>query len=285
MPLTGILLFVIAGVVGGITVYTDLKERRICNIHLAWGFLAGSLVVLYATVIRGENMNGHFINGIAGALIGHLFYYYKQWRGGDAKLFMLFSFLMPLTGYESKYYLTSVVLFSSTFIAGSIVVFPLLLRDGVLHWRDIFKQEHPRWDSLPELFQAIFGSFLFSWLLFPVYFLLRIPDYSKVTFLLVFFGWQVFREQGITDTRFRLQMVMIFFVGLVARLALAPQMLSVEMLKNYLERIVVWGIVFVFMNIMVKNLESSKDRPPFAFFLVVGFVLSYTPFLSLVVRH
>ena len=271
--------------VGGITVYTDFKERRIYNIHLAGGVLAGSLVVLYATVICGENMNGHFINGIAGILIGVLLYHYKQWKGGDAKLFILFSFLMPLTGYESKYYLTSVILFSSTFIAGSIVVFPLLLRDGVFHWRDLFKQEYPRWDSLPELFQSIFGSFLFSWLLFPVYFLLKMPGNSTVALILTFIGWYVFRGQKLPIIRFRLQMLMILFVGLGARLALAPQMLSAGMLKNYLERIVVWGIVFVFMNIMVKNSKSSKDRLPFAFFLVVGCVLSYTPFLSLIVRH
>ncbi|MBF0504807.1 MAG: prepilin peptidase [Candidatus Omnitrophica bacterium] len=284
MPLTHLLLFVVVAVIGGIVVTTDLKERRIYNIHLAMGFLAGSLVLLYATLIRREDMNIHFINGIAAALIGFIFFHYKEWRGGDAKLFMLFSFLMPLTGQENKYYLTSIVFFSSTFIAGSIIVVPLLIHDGVLHWKEIFIKENCR-RELGELRQALLGSFLLSWLLFPVYFLLRMPGDSAVALILTFIVWCVFRGQGLPEIRFRFQVFMMIFVGLAARLFLAPGMLSAPMMMNYFGRIVVWSAVFVFMNIILKNLKTSKDRLPFAFFLVVGCVLSYTPFLSFVVRH
>ena len=83
-------------IIGLLTTFTDLKNKKIYNQHLGLGAIVGLIAIAYAAVLTHEHVFFHFVNGLVSFLIGLILHRSSVWRGGDAKLFTLYAFLMPI---------------------------------------------------------------------------------------------------------------------------------------------------------------------------------------------
>ena len=106
-------LFVIVAVLIGVIVTTeDFKIDKIRNKWIKWGIIIGlglylvQIIYLILThqVIELHNYWQIFLNTLIAFVLGFALWYFKLWSGGDAKLFTLYVFLIPIS-YYSEWYL------------------------------------------------------------------------------------------------------------------------------------------------------------------------------------
>jgi len=114
-------------VIGGITSYSDIKYGKIKNIHLFWGFLYTLFLyfflILYSYFVIHQFGNLKYLaelllNGLIAFIFGYLLWRFNLWAAGDAKLFVIYSLLVPLEFYSKNYisYFPSATLLIDTFI-------------------------------------------------------------------------------------------------------------------------------------------------------------------------
>ena len=78
-----ILIFITAA----ISIYTDITQRKIKNLHLLWINIAA--ILLYIICLSAEMLKPSLLlilNPLAGLLIGFSLYAANLWKAGDAKL-------------------------------------------------------------------------------------------------------------------------------------------------------------------------------------------------------
>ena len=160
--------------IGILTTFTDLQNKKIYNQHLVIGAVAGLIVTAYSAW-RHEHVVFHIINGLVAFLIGFLLHRSALWRGGDAKLFALYAFLMPTPVYTHLLFPCVVSLFACSFIVGCALLMPIFIKDIIVNHKTIA-------DGLflpserQALFKAIARIIFSSWILFPFYYLARITN-------------------------------------------------------------------------------------------------------------
>jgi len=126
--------FLILIAVVGIFVMTgDIARRKIPNVVLVRGLAAG-LLLYVAGLSSGFATAGYFrdvlINAALSLFVGYVFWAVNFWPAGDAKLFALFAFLLPLRYYEKGYVplFPSIVLLTNIFICAYAVLSVRALR-------------------------------------------------------------------------------------------------------------------------------------------------------------
>lgn len=125
--------------IGFITSYQDFKEGKIKNkwiiLGLVWGLGIYFLLLIWALIapylsqifskefifILPSYILKVFINSALALIVGYLLWYFNFWSAGDAKLFFIFSLLLPL-----KYYWQSALPYFPSF-ALLINIFILVL--------------------------------------------------------------------------------------------------------------------------------------------------------------
>ncbi len=92
--------------VGILCVFTDLKNKKIHNKVILFGFGYGFIVFLFFAFNQCSEFDliKALINFIVSVFVSYFLWVYNFWSAGDAKLFCLFSFLLPLTFYEKANY-------------------------------------------------------------------------------------------------------------------------------------------------------------------------------------
>ena len=98
--------------IGIITSYSDIKYGKIRNIHLISGLLYVFFLYLfllfysYFVIHQPSNLKylvDLIINGSISFFIVYLLWYFNLWAAGDAKLFFIYSLLIPLEYYSKNY--------------------------------------------------------------------------------------------------------------------------------------------------------------------------------------
>ena len=162
-------------VIGVLTTLTDLKNKKIYNQHLGLGALLGLIAAAYTVIFKHENILFHINNGLVAFLIGFLLHRSALWKGGDAKLFTLYAFLMPPPVYNHLFLPGVISLFACSFIAGTIILMPTFIKDIIINHKtivnDLFSPE-----KREALFYGIVTIIFFSWISFPFYYLARITS-------------------------------------------------------------------------------------------------------------
>lgn len=160
--------------IGLITGYQDFKCGKIKNkwiiLGLVWGIAVYAFSVIFKffnpSVISYSYMLAVFINSGIALLVGYLFWRFNLWSAGDAKLFFVFAFLLPLKYYQRGYllYFHSFALLVNVFVPAAAYLAArnlflagrVLLRDGIY-----FRQAIVRLKSEYVAFlRIIFGFFL-----------------------------------------------------------------------------------------------------------------------------
>ena len=120
--------------IGVITSYSDIKYGKIKNIHLFLGFLyilsLYFFLFLYSYFVIHQPGNSKYlidlaVNGSIAFFVGYLLWHFNLWAAGDAKLFFIYSLLIPLEYYSKNFvdYFPSSVLLTDTFLFICFVFF------------------------------------------------------------------------------------------------------------------------------------------------------------------
>lgn len=122
-------------IAGSVSVLTDIRYGKIRNRIMLLGFIWTLLLyggfILYFLFFSPQIEIVNYIvskmapNGLIALGVGYFFWQSKLWAAGDAKLFALYAFLIPLRFYSTDYldYFPSFMLLLNTFLI--IIVFLL----------------------------------------------------------------------------------------------------------------------------------------------------------------
>jgi len=108
--------------IGGVTSYEDIRYGKIKNKWILSGLIGGILIFLLGISLgiidNWAYIQKVIINTFIALVVGYLMWQYKLWAAGDAKLFALYAFLVPLNYYSNWYleYFPSFVLLVNTFL-------------------------------------------------------------------------------------------------------------------------------------------------------------------------
>ncbi len=269
--------------VGLLTASTDFWQKKIYNIHLILGAGLGLIAAWYTLLITPKIIISHLADGGLALLIGWLLYHFNLWRGGDAKLFVLYAFLMPPLEHGTSLFSGTIRLFACSFIAGVIILMPLFIKDIASNYNTVIdKLLSPQ--KRKTLFAAIRITIFFSWILFPVYhfaLIVHIPAiYLAITYL-VFYLSQRFL------IKIRANYIIIgsgITFGFLMRLWLNPHSLYWPVLPYSILKIGLFSALSACIYATLDLFKEHHDRVPFAPLLFTGCVLSYTPFLTWIMR-
>ena len=114
-------------VIGGICAFTDIRYGKIKNkwikAGLIWAALLYLSLIFYTIFYLHQKENIGYIlemliNGLIALGVGYFLWQFKLWSAGDAKLFTLYAFLIPLSFYSNYYlnYFPSFALLVNTFL-------------------------------------------------------------------------------------------------------------------------------------------------------------------------
>ncbi len=275
--------------VGLLTSLTDLRSKKIYNQHLTIGSFLSIAAVAYVAVFKQEDIFFHAANGIAACLIGFLLYRSDLWKGGDAKLFMLYAFVMPTPYYNPVPISSAVSLFVCSFLVGLIILSPVFIKDILINYKGI---AHHLFSIQKRyaLFQASMQMFAYSWIIYPFYHLLQInnPFVILTVSYLIFNGNYYLKEAFDIDKHYMLKffkkaslkLIVCVILGVLLRLWVLPDSLSGPALRNYCIMIVFSSVTSVCIKTTLDFLKDYQQRIAFAPILFTGCVLSYTPFLK-----
>lgn len=134
-------------VIGIFCSYTDIKYGKIFNNSIKLSFIY--IFFLYISLFFYQSLTREvydifpfILNGVIAFLLGFLLWHFKLWAAGDAKLFSVYAFLIPLQFYSKSYikYFPSFNLLVNLFIPILlilIIVFLItLLKEG---WKSRYK--------------------------------------------------------------------------------------------------------------------------------------------------
>ncbi len=281
IPQPAIIFLSIILITGGLTIFTDLRSKKIYNNHLAICAVLGLSALLYAAFRTHENILFHILNGSIAFVIGYIFHRLNLWRGGDAKLFALYAFLMPALGPEHMPLSNTISLFACSFIMGLIIIIPLFIIDIASNYTLIAATIlNKRWDMMVTIRSTI----IFSWVVFPFYHLahvFQIPVISLAMTYIIFYLCHRFLLQS--PKNFLLAAILIG-AGFLERLWLNPESLFWPALPLSIFKICFFSILSACIYTILGHLKEYQDRIAFAPVLFMGCMLSYTPFLTWVMH-
>ena len=91
----------IAIILGIASTITDFKEKKVYNKCVICGVLCSIAVYfIFWKEIEIDYIKNYILNFIISILISFLFFYFKIWAAGDAKLFIAIVFMIPFEVYE-----------------------------------------------------------------------------------------------------------------------------------------------------------------------------------------
>jgi Flp pilus assembly protein protease CpaA len=270
-------------IIGCLTIGTDIRYKKIYNTHLILGAGLGLIAVFFTMTIKAGTIVPHLTNGVLAFLLGWLFYHYNIWRGGDAKLFALYAFLMPSITHTENLISHAVKLFACTFIFGAIIFTPIFIKDILSNYLAIRTQLLSKRDAI---LQSAMTAMVFSWILFPIY---SVANQTNpfivliISYLLYIWGYDHKEKKGVfwsflKQKRFELSFGIL--LGCFLRLWISPHSLTWPALILSFMRVGIFVTVSAFIHTALSHLRTYKDRIAFAPLLFTGLILSYTPFLA-----
>ena len=270
-----ILLLSIAGIT---TSLSDIKERKIYNNTLLILSLTTLLIHLWF-YLSIKTIPWLLITSTLTALIaGFACLLYKVWRPGDAKLFILYAFLMPVTEYDTIFKLPCISLFIHAFLIGLIFLIPALIQSIFLNWH-AFLKHLLRIKTLKNLAYSFCITSIISWTIFPLFSLFKIPPVNPLVMSIVFILYR--KIFHLTPTKVPFKIFTFFFItgGFILHAWNSSTFLSWTKISNFLMWMIPFSIASQIINDLSLYMKDRTLRIPFSPFLLAGSALSYTPIL------
>ncbi len=126
--LLNILFISLISILSFFIIRDDFQHRKIKNRLILIGFFSGSLLFLVGFLfglVQLIYLRDVLINFCLALTVAYLFWLAAFWPAGDAKLFALFAFLLPLHSYWKSYvpFFPSIVLLANIFICVYSILF------------------------------------------------------------------------------------------------------------------------------------------------------------------
>lgn len=295
MPIVNYFLISAILFIGILVSYEDIKFGKIRNKWILIGLFIGigvHLIGLASNVFSWDYIFKVCLNAGLALFLGYLIWHFNGWSAGDAKLFFVFSLLLPLKFYRQNYlpYFPSFVILINTF-------FPFLVfsigQSLFLFFKKFFpcqgkqlikekleKIKYGPKTSYSRYFKIIFGFFLF----FLIFQIIRLefgqyPNHFNWGMAALFF--LIFALGGFLRKVFQKNYFLILiFLGIIFYLTLKYFLFShQEILDEFFHLIrgsifflVIFGLVSYWVSFYVK--VGEKKRLPFAIWLLLGVILT-----------
>ena len=250
---------VLIAFIGSICSFTDLKEKKIYNKVLILGLFFGTITFLYFMLV---NFNGSYlitmiINLVVSILIAYGLWLYNCWSAGDAKLFVLFSFLLPLSFYSNSSYpfFPSFNILINLFIP--VIIYLLILSLVNIIQKKKFDSEN-FFNQFLSFFKASF-IYLFLFIIISKFFQGFLNEnyffFQILYFIFIFISIKYINK--FLSEHFKLNYLFIFLVlGYCFYLSFAG---GEELLKVVLGRVYLFlGIIFLF-RVFINNYIDSEE--------------------------
>ncbi len=212
-----VLLVVVLGIV---TSYEDVKYSRIRNKWVVMAIIAGFVLLALRFIIimvTGTGVNikyftEFFLNFFIVFVVGVLLWEMKLWNPADAKLFLAYAALMPLSVYEWGYvnHFPSALLLINTFIPCFVFYTALLIIKTSAKEKLGVMKEVLQPKSLLSFFVFVFA---FEWLIKLVFGFLKVKPQFLVTTLMLFVPLLFFEKVLKIDSfKFALAITLMRFI-------------------------------------------------------------------------
>lgn len=281
VPGTSLIAFFLLTVLGVLTSASDIRYHKIRNQHLIIVFIAAVILYWAAACFLKISISMHLLSAAVGGLTALLFYHSDIWRAGDAKLFFVYAFIMPATGYEKLMQAPCVPLLTLAFLVMLIILLPSI-------W-SAFVTRHKRYIAsafslvqMLKLSEVVLKTLGISWI---TQYLLhtansRIHLYVPpvIHYVIFFIIFKVYRNWN--DQRFAL----VPWFTLAAGPFLFPQFFTPGNLWQIIARLFIYSVLFGLLFDIINDMRDLHDRVPFAPFLFIACLLSYTPTLTWILR-
>lgn len=303
--------------IGLITSYQDFKEGKIKNkwiiLGLVWGlgiyilFLIWALAVPYLSQIYSKQFTfilpsyilKVFINSVIALIIGYLLWYFNLWSAGDAKLFFVFSLLLPLKYYwrTSLPYFPSFALLINIFIPLLLFLmgqnlFYFLKTISTSKITGFFGGNLLKFKTNYPLYLKEFLGFLLIFAIFQIIkyelgsWLGRFGQWQTLAFLLVMAARKPLRRVFKKTWVLTLIFLLIIFYLTVGQLFYSHGILSkvFSLIKNS----VLFMLIFIIFSALLSYIQEEKKKHlPFAAWALVGVLLTIVlkgSLISLIMR-
>jgi len=280
--------------IGLVTSYQDCKEGKIKNkwivLGLVWGLGIYFLFLIFG-LLSFSYVFKVLINSIIALIFGYILWYFNLWSAGDAKLFFIFSLLLPL-----EYYWRSALPYFPSFVLLINIFIPILLFLICQNLVYFFKKALAFGEIRPTLeekflklknqlkanylsYSKIGFGFLLIFLLFQLInfeFANRfsqLGSWSAVIFLLIIV-FRKFLSQILKKNWFLVLVLLgIIFYGVAGQIFYSQEMLPRILL------LVKGSILFMFIFIIISALlsyipEEQKKHLPFAIWILIGTLIT-----------
>ena len=249
-------------IIGIICTFTDLKKRKIYNKVILSGFLLGIIAFVCFTFY---NLNKVYllqvvINFIISIIVSYVLWFWKLWSAGDAKLFSLFSFLLPLSFYQNS----NLNFFPSFNILINLII-PIIATLILLSVFSFLKEKDKK-TKINVLLRYAYAFFKISFIYVLLYLILQkvfgTSYLGDIKFIIIYAAF-VFFTIRITIKFLRNKFVLsylitfitivysffLFFVG------------EVELLKNVLFKVYIFlGSVFLCAHYLILIDKDTKQN-------------------------
>lgn len=271
-------------ITGIVTSITDCRYRKISNYYLI--STAGCIGIVYVITFIGNKgiPIPLLVNVVVAVALGLLCYQQRIWRGGDAKLFILYALLMPATGYERMIPWSCITLFCYAFMAGALFLLPRELKKLIIN-RRVFFNGVSAVALLMNVKRALLQFTCIMWIVAPLLTLVGVRN-PVIAFVIYFVLACTLREIQ-AFLKFPLNVVFLS-TGVLLRILISPDFIFHFQWLSYVLNVSLFAFLSAITNQIVKNQQDSQDRIPFAPFLFMGTLLSYTPLTGLLLmlkRH
>lgn len=290
---------------GSVTSYEDCKYSKIKNKWilkgLVWALGVYSILALWLLLsdhltlfYKAKNFMSFIyiydslINAFIALAIGYLIWYFDLWSAGDAKLFFVFSLLLPLTYYSRSYlpFFPSFALLINVFVPAMIFLF---FQKIYIIFKDMLgrmvRLRDPKnlWISVKTYYSKNRNILLKSSISFFLIFLtfqlfrqmvqnqLKLNQIFSSIIFLSFFGASGFLQKALKNNYVLL--LLIYLLALYLAISgFAAIVIIGHTIINSLVFLVAFPVVLFVFSYCERN--TNQQKMPFALWLFLGVVIT-----------
>lgn len=275
-------IYTLLAATGVLTVYTDVKEGKIKNIHILYLLIIST--ILYLVLLAAGKLKISLLmpaNIVAGLLLGFLLYLTRMWKAGDAKLFFLYSLILTPSKNSYIIFLPCLSLFASIFLISFIALIPLSLKNIFYQKKIFFNNLFSKKNTI--LFAKIWLiSFCVSFLILPVIYSYFVPSNTIMTLVFILFCYVVY--QLLAKIRYVTLFAGVLIICAAVRLLLLPELPAIKEIIIFTKYTAGYSAITILISQIISLEEKNYTRLPFSPFMLTGAILTTTPFLKWVIE-
>jgi Flp pilus assembly protein protease CpaA len=273
-------------ILGLVTSYTDIRFKKIRNIHLLAAAILGLAAYIFLITTRQMTFHISLIENLfIGLGIGLLLYFTDTWGAGDAKLFTVLCLLMPTGKYSAILFFPSIAVFVNIFLISTFAILILSIKDIIKNKERLFKKIFS-----VRTFARMGESFL---MLFSLQWLIQtgldylLPEAAPFfSIVLLFLAYRTVRWM-MKKLRNDVILFLILGLALALRLLLHPEAFDFLNLLRHIKTTVLYTLIFDSISLIFNMNKPDPKTPtimPFAPLMLLGALAANTNFLHWVIH-